>query len=405
MFEELTAFGHTIATYKTATKAQSRLLPPAIQQLFGRQYRATIPICAAVVSVVANKLFIRSIIHSTDAGSLWAEEVLKSIHFDYWQRILWNNVVRDGVGYILIKPAETGVEIETIDAFDGNAGIAPYKDGFVYIYTNAENRKVAEYYRPGEIEYYLYENPHWIRQKTERWLPKSLPVVSFGNYRSFIEQLLQLQDDLNLAILDILATGRGQGFPLRYIIGSTEFARNLFGQPLLDATGAPIRKTITIEPGSFLRFEENTKVDQLPQAQIDTKAVEQLIELITLISGIPSYYFRGQIPSGIALQIAEQRVNATVEQYQALLTPAAELFISSINEIGNTYSTYPKIDPDWSAIWYPPQIETEELISAKTERIIKLVEAGIISRKTALKELFPEWSEQKIEEELMNGER
>ncbi len=386
-----------IRATRQAVNPPARPLPVQLRSLFGREFRTPLPVLQSVIAAVADKLYLARVRNRRKTIEQRVGRLLAAS--EYQLRLLFAAVVRDGVGYLMIvtdpKPA-----LVFVPAFDGTVGAFTFPDGASGVVGATDTgERLLTVFRAGLMEQYREGSQQWVITATERW-PYPAPVIEFGDGKSFVEPLIQLQDDLNLAVFDLLAANRSVGFPVRYILGSasSDYLTNLFGQPLIDATGSPIRRTITLEPGAFVRISEpNAEIGQLAASPPDATTINTLLELFSLLTGVPLFFFKGTVPSGAAIQAAEQRLNATVERYQALLSDPIRRVRATVAEIVFGTATG---DDEWSVEWYPPQIETEELRSQRVKWVNEAVTAGLMSVEEAVRTIHPDWPEERIREEL-----
>lgn len=206
----------------------------------------------------------------------------------------------------------------------------------------------------------------------------------------------------------MLATSRTQGWPQKYLVGQRNAGvlLNDLGQPVVSGlTGQPIRRAVQAAPGSIMLLNEGSELGQLDAAKTDPTTLDKLLELLSFVSTVPSHYFNGEWPSGVALIQSESRLNHKVEAHQARLSSAIvailRLAIRLSNHFGGT-----RLDPEQPIIvpWHAPEIETEDLKrereKAQQERLSALVSSGLMSREIAVRELHPDWDEAEIDAEL-----
>ena len=387
-----------IRSIRQAVNPPARPLPPPLRSLFGREFRTPLPVLQAVIAAVADKLYLARVRNRRKTIEQQIGRLLAAS--DYQLRLLFAAVVRDGTGYLMTvtdpKPA-----LLFVPAYDGTVGAFTFPDGAIGVVGATETgERLLTVFRTGSVERYREQSQQWVRTGSERW-PYPVPVIEFGDGKSFVEPLIQLQDDLNLAVFDLLAANRAVGFPVRYILGSasSDYLTNLFGQPLIDATGSPIRRTITLEPGAFVRIgDPNAEIGQLAASPPDATTINTLLELFSLLTGVPLFFFKGTVPSGAAIQAAEQRLNATVERYQSLLSDPIRRVCSVLSSLLLNRQSE---EDEWSVEWYPPQIETEELRSQRVKWVVEAVKAGLMSKEEAVRTVHPDWPEERIAEEVV----
>lgn len=383
----------------------------------GSTKRQPIRILQAVVEAITNKLFIQTIASNDTSVDTVVHQWLSQNSWDTLEGQIWEAVVRDGTTYVLVGFDE-GPVLYQLDAFDGKtgAGLTPdfgfntwYEDEFRYL----------DLYYPDRIENYFYNGDSWVSLGALDWTddsgslevpgnPIGIPLIPFSIGGSDLANgAVQLQSDIDEALLDLLSISRTQGFPLRSLKGarSLEYVTNSYGQPLYNTMGMPIKRTIKIVPGAIMPLGENEELMQLNAAAPDSTVLDKLLHLLTTITTVPMHYFSGDWPSGVALIQAEQRLNTLVEKHQAFLTGnfiTLLRFMLHLNNIFGVaqYSEEAQLDIEW----YPPQIETEDLrldkLTQTSQAIMTLKGAGVISLEQSIRMLHEDWDEQQIQEEI-----
>lgn len=388
--------------------------------------RKLLRVLNTVIDAIADKLFVESItLDNQETVTQW----LAQNRWETLQRKLYRALVRDGAAYILTSFTNAAPVYSLREAYDGRCGAA-------YVYANNNSDEVLfalntwyqgtdrylDLYFPDRIEKYINrDGSTWERRQDtpdEQWpidwtdnkgAPLGLALVKFDISDSDIEDAVQIQQDINDALLDLLATSRTMGFPQRYIIGTSnpEYLLNEYGNPLIDIFGRPIRRNLTTSPGSIFVIQgKESQFGQLGQATADTSVLDKLLHLLSLVTTVPTFYFTGgDIPSGVALIQAESRLNSKVEDHQGELTPAVEallrLSLRLSNTFGNTaYNADTRIDIRWAS----PQIETEDLrldrMTKTAQAVTLLMGAGVLSVEQAVRMLHPEWDEQQVQTEV-----
>jgi hypothetical protein len=151
-------------------------------------------------------------------------------------------------------------------------------------------------------------------------------------------------------------------------------------------------------------LDQETEIGQLDGSSPNSAAIDKLLELLSWLTTVPTHYFTGQWPSGVALLNSEMRLNHKVEGHQGRLTSAVVEVVRLCLRLSNAFAGTAYSDSQRITVrWAPPQIETEDLRqereTATVERVTKLVEAQLMSIDEALKELHPDWPQERIDEE------
>lgn len=373
-----------------------RRLSRQMAMILSQEYRTSVPLAGALLDAICNKLFVKT------------EPALLPATWPVAERQAYRFALRDGYAVLSCWIDETGVQVAAIPAYDGTSGAIVTSNAVVVV--SGDESKTIDVYYADHLERYRAAGTGWRLEQTNSYpvvsgQPLGPLLVPVGTGQSELLPVESLLEALEAAVLDLQAVSRSQGWPQRYLISDAvgQFLRSPFGQPLVGPDGLPIRRELLFEPGSILKIDagEKTEFGQLAPAAADTTTIKQLLELISLISGVPLHYFTGNWPSGIALLTVEQRLNAKVEYYQALFTgPLVQLF-QRIADLQSYYLREPARqvrDIDW----YPPQIETEEIRLIRTKAVVEQYQAGLLDRRTALRLIYPGWSEERLNE-IMQG--
>lgn len=389
-------------------------------------YRRLTPFLGTVVATIASKLEI-------DDAALRASKVKDTKQLAQWlgdnqwsviERTLYETAARDGSAYVMVR-WENGPRYTVRELFDGVTGAKAIKrngeTAFVINGWKAGDTFYLDVYYPASIEKYQ-------RKAEGQWEPRSdapdeswpiawtnaageplgIPLIELSIGKSDIDDAVQLGRDMNEALLDLIATSRLQGWPQRYLKGQKDpnVLLNEAGQPLVSPiTGKPFPRTMQLLPGSVMLIGKDAELGQLEGAATNTGALDKLLELLSLVTTVPTHYFNGQWPSGVALIQAESRLNHKVEGHQGRLTPAIVAMLRLSMRLSNEFAgTAFFVDQELTVPWLAPQIETEDLRiereKATTDRVIALHGAGLMSRFLALRTLYPAWSDAEITEEL-----
>ena len=394
----------------------------------GTPSRRLVPVLSSVVDAIVAKLEI-------DEERLAANKVKDAKTFRAWlgdghwslvEKELYRAVVRDGSAYVLTMWAD-GVPVFTVrEMFNGVCGARVVcEDGVPAYAFNAwsadDGVAYADFYYPDRVEKYRKsdDKKHWIPRTDapdEAWpiawvaedgTPLGIAIVEFSIGESDIASSLQIARDINEALLDLLATSRTQGWPQRFLKGgrTADVLTNAFGQAVVNGSGNPIRRTVQASPGSIMLLSETSELGQLNPAASDSTVLDKLLELLSLVTTVPTHYFIGQWPSGVALIQAESRLNHKVEQHQAKISAAVVTMLRLAMRLANHFAgaTYDPTQPI-TIPWHSPEIETDDLRrereAFKVDRVSKLVESGLMSRELAVRELHPNFDEMQIQAEL-----
>jgi hypothetical protein len=433
-----------LATYRMATTNWPIVLPDDMAAALGAVFsrRRLTPFAGVTVDVVSSKMEIdREALKLP--GATETKAVKAWLSDDNWastERELWSVVVRDGKGFLLVNwdlpdPASPDFEepkpcFKVIPAFDGHSGAGQVcgdddKPEFAFNAWLADDDYYFDAYFPDRIEKYIKRKEAagktaWaMRQDSEDELwplpwtsedgtPLGIPLLHFGIGGSDIADAIQISRDLNDALLDMLAMGRTQGWPQRFIKGSrnSDVMTNGLGQPIVSAhTGRPIKKQVVLAPGSVMLLNEGSELGQLPSATPSPNVVDKLMEMLAFVTTVPSHYFSGEWPSGVAIGQSEGRLNHKVEDHQSRLSqPMAKtiaLMLRLSNHFaGTSFKTVFKI----VVPWHSPEVETYDIKiereAAVREHTVDLYAAGLMTLKTSIKLLHPDWTEDEIDEEV-----
>jgi hypothetical protein len=420
----LSTRGQAILDYRRAAQAYTVTLSEDMAAMVGQPYRKTVPVLSVVVEAIANKLHMKELATKATTRKV-LDGWLKANHWPLTERKLWEAVARDGHGYILVTPNQTPelpVRLTFREAYDGEAGATVVYDDTagraamgVNVFKSGGKRRVDLYF-PDRIEKYVMGAAGWgeyMDPADTAWpvdwtdldgKPLGLAMVPFGDGCSDIDAALQLGRDLNENLLDLLATSRTQGWPQRYLKGKdqSEFLTNLNGQPLRNNVGQPIRRQLKLTPGSMMILRGDTsELGQLAGASPDPVLVETYLNLLSWVTSVPTFYFKGDWPSGVALVQAESRLNAMAEGHQAQLTGSVVAMLRLAMAVARTFHAA-QVDPaaDLDVTWHSPQVETEDLVRDRENATATLYEKGLMSLKEAVARLHPDWSEDQVAQEV-----
>jgi len=419
--------GLPVRSYKYATSKEPMKLSTNQANALGIKSRNVLRIVKTAIQAIADKLFIDRVTSETSDVQP-VEDWLATNRFETLQRDLYKIVVRDGLAYIQVK-YEDRPTLALIESYDGRTGAASYydpatkKELFVVNVWYAGTTRNVDIYYPDRIEKYTYDTHDglWKPRKDVPnevlpidWTdnnntPLGIALVRFDISESDIVEAVQLQNDINEAILDMLATSRTMGWPQRVLKNASQetYLLNQYEQPLYDSIDRsyPIPRKIELTPGSILMLQgTNSDLEQLPQAEPNTTVLETLRSLLSQVTTVPQYVFNGgEYPSGVALLNAEMRLNHKVESHQGHLTPAYESMFDLMVRVNNTFAAT-SFDINASVVWTSPEVYTldlqMELAQSKADYVMKLKTAGVISTEQAVRELHEDWDETQIQNEV-----
>lgn len=420
-----------VRSYKTATSQEPLKLNKHQADALGTGSRNIIRVVKAAIQAIADKLFIERISAADTTVQEAIEEWYADTRMDVIQRDLYKLVVRDGIAYVQAKYENNTPTVAIIESYDGRTGaVSGYdpqtkKELFVVNVWYAGSTRNIDIYYPERIEKYTYDtdDSRWKPRtdyEGEQWPidwtdtagnPLGIALVRFDINESDIVEAVQLQRDINDALVDLLATSRTMGWPQRVLKNASQetYLLNQYAQPLVttDAFGTsyPIPRKIELTPGSILMLQgTESDLSQLAPATADTAVLDTLLALLSDTTTVPRYVFTGgEWPSGVALLNAEMRLNHKVESHQGHLTPAYEALFNLMLRISNTFgSTSFDVDALVTVVWASPQVYTEdlkmEMEQNRVDNAVKLRTAGILSNEDALRYMFSDKSEEEIQQ-------
>lgn len=425
--EELIALLNTlpVRSYKYATSKEPMKLSANQADALGIKSRNILRIVKTAIQAIADKMFIDRI--TTDTGDVVVlDDWLSANRFETLQRDLYKLVVRDGVAYVQVK-YEDVPSLALIESYDGRTGAASYYDPatkqelFVINVWYSDTRN-ADIYYPDRIEKYTYDSDsgEWKVRKDYKnetspidWTdtnnePLGIALVRFDISESDIVEAVQIQNDINEAILDMLAASRTMGWPQRVLKNASQetYLLNQYEQPIYNSfdRSYPIPRKIELTPGSILMLQGNdSDLQQLPQAEPSTTVLETLRSLLSQVTTVPNHYFTGDWPSGFAMVNSEMRLNHKVESHQGHLTPSFESMFALMVNVSNTFAAT-RFETDATVVWASPEVYSAdlqmEMQQNKADYVMKLRNAGVMSIESAVRELHQDWDETQIQAEV-----
>jgi hypothetical protein len=415
-----------LAEYRMFTTAARVPLSPDMAASLGAisGERRLVPFLDTVVEAITEKLFVQTVTAEKVKDSKAIADWLSDEAWALAERDLYRAVVRDGVAYLLVRWSESGPLYDVRTAYDGESGAGAVREqGDIAFTFNAwvdGDVSYVDCYFANRIEKYIRraEDKWEPRQDApdEEWpiawldsdgAPLGLALVEYRVDGSAVEPAVQVARDLNEAVIDLVATSRLQGWPQRYLKGkrSISMLTTPEGQPLLSSTGRPIHRRVELKPGSVMLLDQETDIGQLAGATPNSEAIDKLLALLSWITAVPTHFFTGSWPSGVALLNSEQRLNHKVEGHQGRLSSAVAETVRLTMRLSNTFAgTAFNAMQRITVTWYPPQIESVEVVQerhkATADVVDKLFAAGLLSLDEAVKTLHPDWTKERLEEEL-----
>lgn len=402
-------------------------LSPEMATALGSTYRRLTPFLGIVADVISSKLEIddQAIklrkVGDTNAVRGW----LGDDSFGVAERELWFALVRDGCGYLLTMwDDDTGMPCYTaIAQYLAGAGAFITADGVGVHAWQSPDGACLDVYEDDRIETYIRgraEKDEWVAryESADAWpidwtdqdgMPLGCALTKFEIDESDLASALQIGRDMNEALLDMLAASRTQGWPQRYISGggkAADLLTNPLGQPFVTSGGRPMRRTVNLTPGSIIPLAEGQALGQLAATTADATLIDQLLVVLGFLTTVPTHYFSGSWPSGVALIQSESRLNHLVEEHQGRLSSPAVAVVRLTIRLSNTFGEDATIDAAQAITipWHAPQILTEDLLREREQHqqdsVATLVEKGLMSKMSALRALHPDWKDEQIAAEL-----
>lgn len=416
-----------VKSYKSAVSKSQMKLTTEQSNALGEKKRNLVRFVKIAINAISDKLEVQSVIVDDTQSDTTVNQWLIANRFDNVERDIYKAIVRDGRTFVLVAYDGNKPILTQVDAYDGNTGAVTISNAInnsplytLNIWNQGTQRNIDVYY-PDRIEKYFYDidGSEWKKRSDydgEPWpidwtdksnKPLGIALVEFDIGESDIVEAVQLQHDMNEALLDMLSTSRTMGWPQRVLKNASKetYLLNQYEQPLmLDMAGYPIPRKIELTPGSILMLQgADSDLVQLPAAEINTAVLDKLEALMTQVTTVPNHYFGGSdFPSGVALIQAESRLSHKVESHQGFITPSLETMITMMLKLSNTFANTGYVeDVQIEIIWYPPQVETEDLRMEKEKNRVTnatlLVNSGILAVEDALRYIFPDKDEKEIQ--------
>lgn len=413
-----------VRSYKHAVCKEAMKLSKAQSDALGSAKRHSIRFVKTAIEAISAKMETQQIVitdtQSSDIVAQWKKDIFTAIEKDVYKA-----VVRDGLTYVLVAHNGISPALQQVDSYDGKSGAVTIYNSInnAALYTlnlwYSDTQRNLDVYYPDRIEKYYYDTHDglWKRRKdyvNEPWpivwkdnnnQPLGIALVEFDIGESDITEAVQLQHDMNEALLDMLATSRTMGWPQRVLKNASKetYLLNQWQQPALyDVAGYPIPRKIELTPGAILMLQgEDSDLVQLPAAEVNTAALDKLEKYMTEVTTVPSHYFNGEWPSGVALMNSELRLNHKVESHQLYLSPSVSQMFTLMLRLSNTFgNTAYVIDGITDVLWYPPEIEDEGLRmdkeKARVTNATVMFNSGFLSVEDALRYSFPDKDDAEI---------
>lgn len=413
-----------VYSYKSAVSKKPMALTKHMADALGVKKRNLLRYTKIAIQTIANKLEIKEFaaINTTEI-----DEWLTANAFQNLQKDLYKSVSRDGCAFILVSHDGVIPQLKLVESYDGYCGAYAYEDEYTVNVWYEDKQKNLDIYYPDRIEkYFLDTNDNLWKQRRdvpgESWPfdwtklngePLGIALIRFDINESDVTEAVQLQHDLNEAYVDLLAVSRTQGFPQRVLKNASQetFLLNQYGQPLLDlGTGNsyPIPRDIELTPASILMLQgKESSLEQLPSASADMTVLDYIERLVSEFTSVPLHYFKGDWPSGVALQNAEMRLDSKIENHQALLSPSFVSMLRLMLALSNKLSipsTNFDAEQTIEVLWFEPQIYTADLVMEQEKNRVANVAVlklnGLISVETAIRYLYPQWDDTQIKAEV-----
>lgn len=354
-----------------------------------------------------------------EAWDIWQRNEL-----DSWAAMHQTSTLTTGYGYMLVWPGGDGKASITVE--DPRQMIVAYKPGTRQ--RAAALKKWADewtgklnvtLYLPNALYKWQSQGNQWTtglsigtwneRQvQGEDWpLPNPLnavPVVEFLNDpslrlegRSEIRRVIPLQKAVNKLTADMIVASGFASFRQRWATG-VEI-------PVDPETGKPIEAFKAAVDRVWAVGDKDAQFGDFAATDLKNyvEAIEMLVQHIAAQSRTPRHYFfqSGQNPSGDAIKSAETGLVAKVLERQLHMGERYEETLRLAGQIEGA---------DWAnetsaeLVWADPEFRTEGEL---TDAVIKQVQAGLITWRTALRRLgysptdIDDMEDERAKEEVM----
>jgi len=419
LLAELSTHTARVLDYRRAAHGHIITLPDDMAAILGTPQRRAIPVLGVVVEAIASKLYVKDWNIAPATPKKVVTTWLNQAGWATLERRLWESVVRDGRGYVLVTwdPLANRPRLTRRALYDGQDGAMVVSDPDtgqpaygVNVYRRDKDLFCDVFYPEAIYKFRKDDKSGWAARLDEGdaawpvpWSPGVIPLVEFGDGVSDIDGALQLARDLNDALVDLQAVSRSQGWPQRWLRGdhNSGFVTNINGQPIRRQDGTPIRRQIKLAPGSVLVLQgSEAELAQLASASLDPTLVDTYLRLLTWVTTVPSHYFTGEWPSGVALLQAEARLNEKAESHQAGLTGQLATLVQTILAMARAFGPSVAEVQAVDITWEPVQVITEDLLRERENQTAQLYERGLITLAEAVKRIHPDWTDDQVQKEV-----
>ena len=219
-------------SYKAALSNAPVKLSEEIALALGQNKRNLVRVLSTVVDAIADKLFVKSMTFSDTMLQQQTEEWLAANKWELLERKLYRYAVRDGKSYALVSYKNNAPSISVLELYDGKQGaIVLYSDKDTSVpllgvntWYSGTDRYLDVYY-DNRIEKYLYNGYEWTKRtdyEGESWpvdftdennAPLGIPLIEYSIGESDLaDGAVQIQKDINEALLDLMAVNRTMGY-------------------------------------------------------------------------------------------------------------------------------------------------------------------------------------------------
>ena len=342
--------------------------------------------------------------------------VVSAAFWDWWrasrldseQIRVYRRALRDGSTFVMVDYDPTAQRprftLHHLDAGDSDPGIVLHRDPsdantvmyatryftqFDPLQPGATGKRRKTVYLPGEIRKYIegsaavpwqpYQDPGdtswpipWVNPLTGA--PLGIPVIEFSTPGGpFPAQIIPLQNLLNKAWLDLIASADAQGFPMIAMlydssrlgprVGGAQSDANDVGDDeervsqyrIIEGDDFDVKR---IEPGDLTQGV--TVIDRIEQA-------------ISGMTGIPMYYLRpvggSDVPSGEALKQLESRLVSIVQELQLVYGQSWEDVFQVAYNVQQAFGvSLPQVDDvKIEVTWQDANVRNDQVIASTAE--------------------------------------
>lgn len=269
----------------------------------------------------------------------------------------------------------------------------------VYGYTDADpNPQYATIYQPDMTRWLVRDQGKWTEYDRDEHNLGRVPVVPFYNRlltgdwlgESEMTDIIPLTDAAARSLTNLQLASETHAVPPRYVLGATR------GDFIDAATGEPTTAWETYMSAFLAMSNSDAKIGQLTGTSLSNfhETVNHYARLVAALTGLPPHFlgFSSENPaSADAIRSSESRLVKRAELKQRQFGDAW----------GRVMGLYLRLrDGEWldgrqiRTEWFDAATPT---IAARTDAVVKLMAANVISREGAWDELG--WSEARKERE------